>query len=468
MLDILEIQDHHEQHRHHLHGRCAPDGDSPANFDVVMLNPSSMWVEDDHQPGHECVANWSFFDGVDVSPVDESKIGIVRHSSTETMENYDWTDSDESDPPAQSSFAAIDQEKRQNLKVLFRSFRKFFPKSNSNSGSRGVNVGKKIQQWNQKMKCRAKDKCDEMSIASTAASTTFSEDGSCFSRDSICANLGDIGTDEIPTTESTNLKELLQKVTLEFELSSGAAYYLTDDEEVELVILAQQVEAAESFMSTLLHKNDSQCKQDVPLMETRLLNSGLIARKEFAFVVDKVSKEVKDQYTDDGDPAEDDERVTHVKTGVWEVICYESIENGGAPQPPFYVVTGVSMDDRIDTKKLRKAIFGTASGGGGSITRRPLLAMAATEVAEELVGFQSGTMAPICHTTNMALFLEESIVSNVAGSLSNHRLNVGSGMFGKCLSIPLDTFLDIAAANPKGIQLSHLIQTKKKKRRVDV
>jgi hypothetical protein len=96
--------------------------------------------------------------------------------------------------------------------------------------------------------------------------------------------------------------------------------------------------------------------------------------------------------------------------------------------------------------------------------------MASTEAAERLVGFKSGTMAPICHTIPMKLYPEETIVAKIKKNsketsttnntmLTNitnnniidvtkqsqqHRLNVGSGMFGKCLSIPIDKFLKIA------------------------
>ena len=96
---------------------------------------------------------------------------------------------------------------------------------------------------------------------------------------------------------------------------------------------------------------------------------------------------------------------------------------------PFYVVAGVLMDDRVDTKRLRKAIF-----SGQSFTRRPKLVIAPKEVAEELAGYGSGTMAPIFHTVDMKLFMENSLIEGV-DDLSVHRINVGSGMFGKCLSL---------------------------------
>jgi prolyl-tRNA editing enzyme YbaK/EbsC (Cys-tRNA(Pro) deacylase) len=89
------------------------------------------------------------------------------------------------------------------------------------------------------------------------------------------------------------------------------------------------------------------------------------------------------------------------------------------------------MEDKVDTKKLRKAIF-----AGKTFSRRPKLSLAPTEIAEKLAGFQSGTMAPICHTVDMKLFLEESIIANI--DTTTHKINVGSGMFGKCLSICFD------------------------------
>jgi prolyl-tRNA editing enzyme YbaK/EbsC (Cys-tRNA(Pro) deacylase) len=112
------------------------------------------------------------------------------------------------------------------------------------------------------------------------------------------------------------------------------------------------------------------------------------------------------------------------------------------------------MDDRVDTKKLRKAIF-----AGQSFARRPKLAMAQKEVAEALTGFKSGTMAPICHSVDMKLFMEKSLFEGV--DLSAHRINVGSGMFGKCLSVSAETFLRVAHTSSKGMELCSIVQKKK-------
>jgi prolyl-tRNA editing enzyme YbaK/EbsC (Cys-tRNA(Pro) deacylase) len=191
------------------------------------------------------------------------------------------------------------------------------------------------------------------------------------------------------------------------------------------------------------------------LMEERLLGTGKVTRDDFDFVPDYVSKEVlhlnEEKKIGDDKPTQE-VNVSHVKTGIWEVT---SFEDDGCPKKPYYIVTGVSMDDRVDTKKLRKYVF-----AGQQHRRRPKIDMAPTEVAEGLAGYRSGTMAPICHTQNMRLFLEESLLKGVDMEL--HRLNVGSGMFGKCLSISAKSFLEIAAVNPTGLQICPIIQTAKK------
>jgi len=221
---------------------------------------------------------------------------------------------------------------------------------------------------------------------------------------------------------------------------------LRDPMILEFLRLLVETSTTESPVEIVLEDD----KKDVPLMQSRLFQTGIVTSEEdFEFVADYVSKEV---VTDEEkkDQALAEQGVSHVKTGVWEVIC---LADDGTPKDPFYIVTGVSMDDRVDTKKLRKAVF-----SGQSYKRRPKLNMAPTPIAERLAGYQSGTMAPICHTVPMKLYLEETI-ANVD---DEHKINVGSGMVGKCLSIDAKRFKDIATLNPKGFEVVSLIRTKKK------
>lgn len=192
-----------------------------------------------------------------------------------------------------------------------------------------------------------------------------------------------------------------------------------------------------------------------PLMEQRLLDTGKVTLDAFSFVTDHVSKEVLQLRANVRavNQMDTDTNVSHVKTGIWQVTCFE---DDGEPMEPQYIVTGVAMDDRVDTKKLRKVVF-----SGQNYVRRPKLILARTEIAEKLAGYKSGTMAPICHSQNMKLYLEETLVSGV--DPKSHRFNVGSGIFGKCLSISLKDFLEVAGTNPKGYEIRSIIQNRKER-----
>ena len=196
---------------------------------------------------------------------------------------------------------------------------------------------------------------------------------------------------------------------------------------------------------------DFEVTENIPLIQSRLFHTGVIeSLDDFEFVADRVSKEVAANFTDEETHTEM-EHTTHVKTGVWQVTCFDKQGNA---QPSFFVVTGVAMDDRVDTKKLRNAMF-----AGQTHNRRPKLSLAPTKIAEELAGYRSGTMAPICHTVDMKLYLEESIIPSTADP-SLHKLIMGSGMFGKCLSIPADKFLKIVKGNPKGFEICSIVKKK--------
>ncbi len=194
----------------------------------------------------------------------------------------------------------------------------------------------------------------------------------------------------------------------------------------------------------------------IPLIKSRILDMAIMDGNDIDFVPDRVSKEVIacSDHSGPMEGPESDTNVIHVKTGVWQVTC---LEDDGSPQPPYYAVTAVSMTDRVDTKKLRKALF-----SGKTFKRRPKLIMAPTDIAERLTGYKSGTMAPICHTVNSKLFVEESIVNHKEESDSTLRVNVGSGMFGKCLSVPLQDFIRIGEANPEGMKICPLIQRRRR------
>ena len=192
------------------------------------------------------------------------------------------------------------------------------------------------------------------------------------------------------------------------------------------------------------------------LMEKRLLNHSSVTLSDFKFVNDCDACKNVDFYSNE---------TTAIKTGVWEIrlrtgtaIQTES-SSASSQYSTQYVVTGVQMTDRVDINKLHQAIF---RGQKFTKKQRPRISMATKDIAEQLTGYASGTMAPICHTIPMKLFLEELIIRNaqevnIKGNAS-HRLLMGSGVPDTILSIPVDMFLDVAKSNPLGFELVNLIK----------
>lgn len=252
------------------------------------------------------------------------------------------------------------------------------------------------------------------------------------------------------------------------ELSEASSFSSTGDESVTITPMEDYKEVEIPKDHYLAINEDSETSKtdcssnsltskkgrEISLMEKRLIETELVTEGDFEFVPDYVSKEVLHLVDTNKMEEDTDEDVSHVKTGIWEITC---LDDEGNPKDPYYIVTAVSMDDRVDTKKLRKAVF-----AGQNNSRRPKLSMAPTDIAEGLAGYRSGTMAPICHTVPMKLYLEESLIHNDMVDTKFRRLNVGSGMFGKCLSISVDRFLAISSANPKGFEICPIIQARKR------
>lgn len=201
--------------------------------------------------------------------------------------------------------------------------------------------------------------------------------------------------------------------------------------------------------------NHNETKTEIPLIKWRLMQLG-IDTGDIHFEEDRVSKEVVG-LQQSKEPKEEELHISHIKTGIWQVTVPSVHEDDN--DSTFYIVTGVSMSDRVDTKKLRRAL-----SQDHSFTRKPKLTMAPQHIAEELAGYVSGTMAPILHTVPLKLYLEESLVENIL-DMQQHRYNVGSGMFGKCLSIKANVFLDVAkmgSDGDDGLTLCPIIQKKRK------
>jgi hypothetical protein len=210
---------------------------------------------------------------------------------------------------------------------------------------------------------------------------------------------------------------------------------LTDNVEVSLVSVTQKLEAIQ---------DTSKYREELPLMARRLLATGLVTMDDFEFVPDYVSNEISNNFNGsslvtcghhgNNGISCNKSQIAHVKTGVWEVVHETGGENpiendndsNNNKEERFFVVTAVAMEDRVDTKKLRQAVFGKGAGNGQPTRCKPKLNMAPTPLAEGLVGFKSGTMAPICHTQRMALFIEESLLRDVDVNQQNDEDGVGN------------------------------------------
>jgi prolyl-tRNA editing enzyme YbaK/EbsC (Cys-tRNA(Pro) deacylase) len=372
------------------------------------------WTKEEQGEGVECsLCSLNEFEGT-VASLRNLEVDQLQELKTATfwvneLENYDLTD----EAPT----------KKEKMGHLFRVVRRVFPRR-SGSTKKHVVVGSK--------KSKTATASDDSSIPSTVAESVCDsdlEESTSIKAEKICRGM---------SSDSPLLLGLL-RVLVEYESEK----YVSSQAEFEIIIpdICHQAKALDPEEST-------------PLMQKRLFKMGIVtSTDDFKFAPDFVSKVI-------GIPKEEkqralhEENVTHVKTGIWEVSVFD---DDGNLQSPFYVVTGVSMEDRVDTKKLRKAVF-----AGQSYKKRPKLSMAETKIAEGLAGYKSGTMAPICHSVDMQLYLEESIIANNNHSPAYHTLKCGSGMFGKCLSISADKFLEIAKVNPKGMKACPIIQKKKK------
>jgi len=177
----------------------------------------------------------------------------------------------------------------------------------------------------------------------------------------------------------------------------------------------------ESVESTADESSCSSLATTPCLMEQRLLQTGLVSINDFDFVPDTVSKEIEGSSM-----VPDTAQHAHVKTGVWQVRLGDDDTQ--------YIATAVSMTNRIDTKKLRRALREIVEVPPNT---RPRLILAPTEIAQELTGYVSGTMSPICHSTPLHLIVEESLLESTEWS-------AGSGVSGQCLCMRHEHCLAIA------------------------
>eukprot|EP00535_Pseudo-nitzschia_heimii_P007369 CAMPEP_0197180700 /NCGR_PEP_ID=MMETSP1423-20130617/5219_1 /TAXON_ID=476441 /ORGANISM="Pseudo-nitzschia heimii, Strain UNC1101" /LENGTH=1221 /DNA_ID=CAMNT_0042630813 /DNA_START=314 /DNA_END=3979 /DNA_ORIENTATION=+ len=170
---------------------------------------------------------------------------------------------------------------------------------------------------------------------------------------------------------------------------------------------------------------------------------------------DDATEEKKDDVNEESIGGEDvTEVIVEIKTLVWEVqaMLKKNIAAETKSTEKFYVVTALQINDKIDTANL-KHLIRTSRTTNGDRTLKSIRSMqlAPLEIAENLTGFRSGCMPPICHTNHdMDLYVDESIVEiyNNRHSVNKTPIaSIGSGIAGKSLLLPLGGFLRVAGYN---------------------
>jgi len=168
---------------------------------------------------------------------------------------------------------------------------------------------------------------------------------------------------------------------------------------------------------------------------------------------------------------DDDIVVIEIKTLVWEVVnAASSLSEATRKETvdPFYVVTALPMNKKVNTTQLRQLIrtmnqdpkialleflnnhhhHHQQQQQQPSSSSSPFLElkinMASLPMAEERTGYASGCMPPIGHTIPGVLFVDQSIVEAAETTPKRVLASIGSGIPGQSLLLPLEQFIQVA------------------------
>lgn len=205
---------------------------------------------------------------------------------------------------------------------------------------------------------------------------------------------------------------------------------------------------------------DAETKMVIPLVEERLKRFG-VHSGDITFAAEETSRDGL-QNQSNGVISSD---VINIKTLIWEV---DDVSVGS--KPPFYVATAVKSEDMVDQNRLKSLILkenSNCNDQASFVGYRLSLAPQAT--AEELTGFRSGCMPPICHSTNLQLYVDSSIfphnehLSVDIDQDNDHgkriMVSLGSGIRGKNLVVPLNCVCQVASKTG-GVCVGPIIQEK--------
>jgi Ribonuclease D len=142
---------------------------------------------------------------------------------------------------------------------------------------------------------------------------------------------------------------------------------------------------------------------------------------------------------------EEHDVVVHVKTLVWKGMYVPSfsknhtrmqepntvmgLKNKDKTKDTFYFVTALRLEDKVDVNKLRDIVgkeeWPPCVDKSGTL----ILELAEQSCAEQMTGFQSGSMPPGWHTVPLKLFLDDSIVKgkdDTSSSCNNEERKKGN------------------------------------------
>ena len=195
-------------------------------------------------------------------------------------------------------------------------------------------------------------------------------------------------------------------------------------------------------LSSNKQHTDSSSRMD--LLDSRLQNLGASKYYFVELEDDNIDEEKKD-----GASAASAAEPVHVKTLIWEAVLVVRCSSGTGriieEVVDHHFVTALRVEDRVDLQRLydlvkEHTLESSSEGADEQQQRRLLLRLAARDVAEDLVGYVSGTMPPMAHSTSMPLYIDDTVASLPSSSL----VSVGAGDMRYDLYMPTEEMLRVA------------------------
>ena len=230
---------------------------------------------------------------------------------------------------------------------------------------------------------------------------------------------------------------------------------------------ALRMTSVNSTTATMSRDSKTQSSSTVAptLLQRRLFERHKVPLSDAVVIQDSYYSEEKKEELECYGSATD--VVVEVKTLVWEVqgIITGDYKDGNLPTKfpeTFYVVSALQMKDKIEMRKLKDLVLEKTNRQRGTLTTIKSMQLAPLKIAENLTGFQSGCMPPICHKDrDMDLYVDKSISdiykTHSSTNTANTFASIGSGIPGKSLVMPLNQFLRVAGVDFGGTSFDNTV-----------